>query len=55
MSMATQPRELTAHEEFSNKAHLIRWFHERSYKELSALKRAFEASKKKAKRKGGDQ
>lgn len=47
MNQVAQPREPTPHEEFCNKAHLIRWFHERSYKELAALKRAFEASKKK--------
>jgi len=47
MKQAVHLREATPHEEFCNKAHLIRWFHELSYNEMSALKRAFETSKKK--------
>ena len=30
------------HHEFSERAHLIRWCHERSLKELKALKKAFD-------------
>jgi len=30
------------HHDFSERAHLIRWCHERSLKELKALKKAFD-------------
>lgn len=36
-------RVSSIHKEFAERAHLIRWFHERSTKELKAMKAALDA------------
>lgn len=44
--MPKQPKEITlsdAHAEFAERSHLLRWFHERTTKELKAMKKALAA------------
>lgn len=38
------------HDEFSQRSHLLRWFHERSLKELQAMKDAWHQHQTKKKR-----
>lgn len=45
MTVASKVGRRSLHEEFAMRAQLLRWFHERTYKELEALKQAFEQSK----------
>ncbi len=43
--MKTKPKkEVSPHLEFCEKAHLIRWFHSLEYKQMRALKKAFDAA-----------
>jgi hypothetical protein len=39
--MAAKKKETSAHLEFAEKSQLLRWFHDRTIKELKAMRKGF--------------